>query len=61
MANSMPHCQRAGRVPPHLPVTLLEHHLRRHHDGYVAHQIYLDPHPGYSDFSSRRRKRTALW
>ncbi len=42
------HSYRRGEVPLLAPITLLKHHLRRHPDEYVAHQVYLDPHPGYS-------------
>jgi uncharacterized protein YbgA (DUF1722 family)/uncharacterized protein YbbK (DUF523 family) len=42
------HGYRRGELPLLAPITLLKHHLRRHPDDYVAHQVYLDPHPGYS-------------
>ena len=38
---------RRGELPLMAPITLLKHHFRRHPDGYVLHQAYLDPHPGY--------------
>lgn len=36
---------RLGEVPLIVPVTLLNHHFRRHPNEYVAQQIYLAPHP----------------
>ncbi len=36
---------RHGQVPLVVPVTLLNHHFRRHPDPYMAKQIYLRPHP----------------
>ncbi|TLX61802.1 hypothetical protein DN820_19505 [Stutzerimonas nosocomialis] len=36
---------REGIVPLVVPLTLLKHHLRRHPDGYLARQAYLQPHP----------------
>jgi uncharacterized protein YbgA (DUF1722 family)/uncharacterized protein YbbK (DUF523 family) len=36
---------RAGRVPLIVPVTLLRHHVRRHHVEYLEGQTYLQPHP----------------
>jgi uncharacterized protein YbgA (DUF1722 family)/uncharacterized protein YbbK (DUF523 family) len=36
---------RLGEVPLIVPVTLLNHHFRRHPDEYVAQQVYLAPHP----------------
>jgi uncharacterized protein YbgA (DUF1722 family) len=36
---------KQGTVPLIVPMKLIEHHLRRHPDDYVAMQIYLDPHP----------------
>lgn len=32
---------RLGRVPRIVPITLLNHHLRRHPDDYIANQTYL--------------------
>ena len=32
-------------VPLIVPVTLIRHHVRRHGVGYLAGQVYLDPHP----------------
>jgi uncharacterized protein YbgA (DUF1722 family) len=34
---------RTGRVPLIVPLTLLQHHFRRHPDPYVMQQIYLYP------------------
>jgi len=36
---------RLGRVPLVVPITLLNHHLRRHPDEYMQRQYYLNPHP----------------
>lgn len=36
---------RLGQVPLAVPLTLLNHHFRRHPDPYVARQTYLNPHP----------------
>jgi uncharacterized protein YbgA (DUF1722 family) len=36
---------RRGLVPLVVPLTLLKHHVRRLGLAYLAHQIYLDPHP----------------
>jgi uncharacterized protein YbgA (DUF1722 family)/uncharacterized protein YbbK (DUF523 family) len=36
---------RRGLLPLIVPVTLLRHHLRRHPDGYIERQYYLNPHP----------------
>ncbi|MDH3644133.1 MAG: DUF523 and DUF1722 domain-containing protein [Gammaproteobacteria bacterium] len=37
-----------GEQPLLAPLTLLKHHLSRYPDEYLAHQVYLDPHPGYA-------------
>ncbi len=42
------HGYRRGELPLLAPITLLKHHLRQHPDPYLGHQVYLDPHPGYS-------------
>ena len=42
------HSYRRGEMPLLAPITLIRHHLRLHPDDYVEHQVYLDPHPGYS-------------
>ena len=42
------HAYRRGELPLLAPITLIKHHLREHPDDYVADQVYLDPHPGYS-------------
>lgn len=39
------HGYRRGEQPLLAPIALLRHHLRRFPDEYVAHQVYLDPHP----------------
>lgn len=36
---------RLGAVPLIVPITLLNHHFRRHPNEYVTQQIYLAPHP----------------
>lgn len=36
---------RTGQVPLVVPITLLNHHFRRHPDPYVAEQVYMQPHP----------------
>ena len=36
---------QAGLVPLVVPITLLNHHFRRHPDDYVSRQHYLAPHP----------------
>ena len=36
---------RRGLVPLVVPLTLIKHHVRRLRVGYLADQVYLDPHP----------------
>ena len=36
---------RTGKIPLIAPLTLLRHHLRRHPDGYLAIQRYLQSYP----------------
>ncbi|MGN2390923.1 DUF1722 domain-containing protein [Pelomicrobium sp. G1] len=36
---------RLGIVPLIAPLTLLEHHLRRHRVPYLERQHYLNPYP----------------
>lgn len=36
---------RLGEVPLVVPLTLLNHHFRRHPDDYMQRQVYLNPHP----------------
>jgi uncharacterized protein YbgA (DUF1722 family)/uncharacterized protein YbbK (DUF523 family) len=36
---------RRGTVPLIVPLTLLRHHVRRHHVSYLQGQTYLEPHP----------------
>lgn len=36
---------RVGQVPLVVPITLLNHHFRRHPSEYMARQLYLNPHP----------------
>ncbi|NLX60011.1 MAG: DUF523 and DUF1722 domain-containing protein [Phycisphaerae bacterium] len=35
----------AGLVPLVVPITLLQHHVRRHKVEYLSRQVYLNPHP----------------
>jgi uncharacterized protein YbgA (DUF1722 family) len=32
-------------VPLVVPITLMRHHVRRLQVGYLAGQVYLEPHP----------------
>jgi len=36
---------RRGETPLVVPITLLRHYFRRHHDPYMEKQVYLHPHP----------------
>lgn len=36
---------KGGLVPLVVPLTLLNHHIRRHDVAYLAGQVYLNPHP----------------
>ena len=36
---------RQGLVPLVVPITMLRHHVHRHHVDYLVGQIYLEPHP----------------
>lgn len=36
---------RTGQLPLIVPITLLNHHFRRHPEPYVTRQFYLNPHP----------------
>ena len=36
---------RLGQLPLIVPITLLNHHFRKHPDPYVEKQLYLKPHP----------------
>ncbi|MCU7845095.1 MAG: DUF523 and DUF1722 domain-containing protein [Candidatus Thiodiazotropha sp. (ex Monitilora ramsayi)] len=36
---------RRGETPLVVPITLLRHYFRRHHDPYMEQQIYLRPYP----------------
>lgn len=36
---------RTGQIPLVVPITLLNHHFRRHPDPYVTEQVYMKPHP----------------
>lgn len=36
---------RLGQLPLIVPITLLNHHFRKHPNEYISQQIYLNPHP----------------
>ncbi len=36
---------RRGELPLIVPITLLNHHFRRHPKAYIERQVYLHPHP----------------
>jgi len=36
---------RAGLVPLIVPITLLNHYVRRFEEPYLSGQLYLHPHP----------------
>ena len=36
---------RRGEMPLIVPVTMLRHHVHRHHVDYLVGQLYLEPHP----------------
>lgn len=36
---------RQGRVPLIVPVTLINHYVRKYHEPYLSRQYYLQPHP----------------
>ena len=36
---------RCGQVPLIVPLTLLNHFLRRHPDAYISEQLYMNPYP----------------
>jgi uncharacterized protein YbgA (DUF1722 family)/uncharacterized protein YbbK (DUF523 family) len=36
---------RRGETPLVVPITLLRHYFRNHHDRYMARQVYLSPYP----------------
>ncbi len=36
---------RQELVPLIVPITLIRHHVRKHHVTYIADQVYLNPHP----------------
>jgi uncharacterized protein YbgA (DUF1722 family) len=36
---------RQGLVPLIVPITMLRHHVHRHHVDYLVGQLYLEPHP----------------
>lgn len=43
--NELIEAYRLGHVPLVVPITLLNHHFRRHPDEYMQRQYYLHPHP----------------
>ena len=36
---------RSGYVPLVVPLTLLNHYVRKYDQPYLAQQVYLNPHP----------------
>ncbi|NIQ93774.1 MAG: YbgA family protein, partial [Desulfuromonadales bacterium] len=36
---------RNGLVPLVVPITLINHYLRKFPDPYISNQVYLQPHP----------------
>jgi len=36
---------RAGQLPLIVPITLLNHYVRKYEQAYLAQQVYLQPHP----------------
>ena len=36
---------RAGYIPLIVPVTLINHYVRKYQQPYLAKQTYLNPHP----------------
>ena len=36
---------RAGLVPLIVPITLINHYVRKYNQEYLAEQYYLNPHP----------------
>lgn len=36
---------RSGAVPLIVPITLLNHYVRKYREAYLSRQVYLQPHP----------------
>jgi uncharacterized protein YbgA (DUF1722 family) len=36
---------RSGHVPLVVPVTLINHYVRKYGEPYLSRQVYLNPHP----------------
>jgi uncharacterized protein YbgA (DUF1722 family) len=36
---------REGYIPLIVPITLINHYVRRYNEAYLSKQIYLHPHP----------------
>ena len=36
---------RKGFIPLIVPVTLMNHYVRKYKEGYLRQQVYLNPHP----------------
>jgi len=36
---------REGHVPLIVPVTLINHYVRKYDEPYLKYQVYLNPHP----------------
>jgi uncharacterized protein YbgA (DUF1722 family) len=36
---------RQGTVPLIVPITLVNHYVRKYHEPYLSRQFYLQPHP----------------
>lgn len=36
---------KAGLIPLIVPITLINHYVKKYHKGYLADQVYLNPHP----------------
>lgn len=44
---------RKGIIPLVVPLTLLQHHFRRHPDPYIARQVFMQPYPAALGLRSR--------
>jgi uncharacterized protein YbgA (DUF1722 family) len=36
---------RKGYIPLIVPITLINHYVRKYEEGYLRQQVYLNPHP----------------
>jgi uncharacterized protein YbgA (DUF1722 family) len=36
---------RKGYIPLVVPITLINHYVRKYEEGYLRQQVYLNPHP----------------